>query len=37
MPVHSEADRRLLSPGEVARRWGVSTTSLRRWARDGFA
>jgi predicted DNA-binding transcriptional regulator AlpA len=36
MPVQIEAARRLLSPAEVAGRWAVSRSTLRRWARAGI-
>jgi predicted DNA-binding transcriptional regulator AlpA len=31
-----EAERRLLSLAEVAHRWSVSRSTLRRWARAGI-
>jgi predicted DNA-binding transcriptional regulator AlpA len=31
-----EAPRRLLAPAEVARRWAVSRSTLRRWAQAGI-
>jgi excisionase family DNA binding protein len=33
--VRFEAGRRLLSPAELADRWGVSRRTLRRWAVAG--
>jgi predicted DNA-binding transcriptional regulator AlpA len=35
MPVHLEG-RRLLRPADVERRWGVSRSTLRRWAKAGI-
>ena len=35
MPVHVEG-RRLLRPADVERRWGVSRSTLRRWAKAGI-
>jgi predicted DNA-binding transcriptional regulator AlpA len=36
VPTHEAADRRLLPPAEVAVRWAVSRSTLRRWARAGI-
>lgn len=37
MAVQShEAGRRLLRPAEVERRWDVSRSTLRRWAKVGI-
>jgi predicted DNA-binding transcriptional regulator AlpA len=35
MPVQLQ-DRRLLRPADVERRWGVSRSTLRRWAKAGI-
>jgi predicted DNA-binding transcriptional regulator AlpA len=35
MPVHVEG-RRLLRPAELERRWDVSRSTLRRWAKAGI-
>jgi predicted DNA-binding transcriptional regulator AlpA len=35
MPVHIEG-RRLLRPAEIERRWSVSRSTLRRWAKAGI-
>jgi predicted DNA-binding transcriptional regulator AlpA len=35
MPVQVEGHR-LLPPAEVARRWDVSRSTLRRWAKAGI-
>lgn len=36
MPVQIEAGRRLVRPTVVERRWDVSRSTLRRWARAGI-
>jgi predicted DNA-binding transcriptional regulator AlpA len=35
MPAQVEG-RRLLRPADVERRWGVSRSTLRRWAKAGI-
>jgi predicted DNA-binding transcriptional regulator AlpA len=34
--VRHDAGRRLLRPAEVERRWDVSRSTLRRWAKAGI-
>jgi predicted DNA-binding transcriptional regulator AlpA len=36
MPSTAAELRRLLSPAEVAARWGISQSTLRRWGKRGI-